>query len=382
MFSLTFRRYLAFAGFSALLFCSFAPARAAENDGAPLTGRELYRKACAACHGVDGTGAPSSTVGFDTPLPDLTDCNFATREPDGDWYYVIAEGGPARGFSQMMPAYGEALSKAEIQKILDYIRTFCQDERWPRGEFNLPRALVTTKAYPEDELVLSATFDVEGEARIETEIIYEQRFGARNQVEVIFPFGWSEQAASGGPGGDDTKWTASVGDIGLAYKRVMFHSLAAGSILSLGLEVFFPTGDDDRGFGSNTFVFEPYLAFGQILPADFFFQFQGGAGLPVDTGQATEEAFWRAVLGKTFLLGRYGKGVSPMVEVLGSHEFASGATTHWDVVPQAQVPLNRRQHILLCAGARVPLNDTDNRDTTYLLYVLWDWFDGGFFEGW
>jgi mono/diheme cytochrome c family protein len=342
------------------------------------TGRELYRQACAACHGVDGAGAPSSTVGFDTPLPDFTDCDFASREPDQDWYYVIAEGGPARGFSRMMPAFGDALSRVQIQKILDHVRTFCGDKDWPRGEFNLPRPLVTTKAYPEDELVLSGAVNLEDENRIESEIIYEQRFGARNQFELILPFGWSEQTRPGG----DTEWTSSVGDVGLAFKRVMYHNLGAGSIVSLGGEVFFPTGDEDAGFGSDTTVFEPYLAYGQILPAGFFFQFQGGGALPADTDRANEETFWRGVLGRTWLFGRYGRAVSPMVEVLGSRELVSGAETEWDVVPQIQVPLNRRQHVLLCAGARIPLNDTNTRETAYLVYVLWDWFDGGLFAGW
>ena len=50
------------------------------SDTLPECGRELYRMSCAACHGPDGRGAPVSMVGFDTPLPDFTDCNFSTRE--------------------------------------------------------------------------------------------------------------------------------------------------------------------------------------------------------------------------------------------------------------------------------------------------------------
>ena len=86
--------------------------------GPPKTGRERYQNACAACHGADGTGAPRTQVGFDTPLPDLTDCNFATREPDADWLAVAHQGGPVRGFAQEMPAFGDALTQEEILKIL------------------------------------------------------------------------------------------------------------------------------------------------------------------------------------------------------------------------------------------------------------------------
>ena len=78
-----------------------APARgAAMNSGGPLpeSGRELYRTACMACHGPDGAGSGRDRVGFDLPLPDFTDCNFAPREANTDWTAVVAEGGPAPGF--------------------------------------------------------------------------------------------------------------------------------------------------------------------------------------------------------------------------------------------------------------------------------------------
>jgi hypothetical protein len=102
----------------------------------------------------------------------------------------------------------------------------------------------------------------------------------------------------------------------------------------------------------------------------------------VDTDKVNEKAFWRGAIGRTFLFGRYGRAVSPMVELLGSRDLVSSASTDWDVVPQIQFPLNRRQHVRLGAGARIPLNDTDVREKTYIIYLLWDWFDGGFFEGW
>ncbi|MCA1796340.1 MAG: c-type cytochrome [Desulfuromonadaceae bacterium] len=343
------------------------------------SGKQLYQEACAACHGGDGVGLGASTLGFAVPLPDFSDCNFAPREPNGDWYFVVAEGGPARVFDKIMPAFGDALSKEEILKILDHTRNFCQDKNWARGELNLPRALVTTKAYPEDEIVWAASVNLDNENVIANELIYEQRFGARNQFELIVPFGWSEQVS--GPDGD-TEWTSSVGDIGLALKRVMFHSLESGSIVSLGAELFLPTGDEDEGFGKDTTVFEPYISYGQLLPADFSFQFQAGAALPFDTDRANEEIFWRGVLGKTFVLGRYGHAITPMVEILGSKELVSEADTNWDAVPQIQIPLNRRQHVRLGIGAQLPLNNTDQREETYQVYVLWDWFDGGLFEGW
>jgi hypothetical protein len=47
-----------------------------------------------------------------------------------------------------------------------------------------------------------------------------------------------------------------------------------------------------------------------------------------------------------------------------------------------QVSLNTRQHVLLNAGVRLPATDADVRSSQLLIYILWDWFDGGFFAGW
>src|SRR5262245_51866826 len=39
--------------------------------------RAVYSAACAACHGDDGRGRSSSELGFQVPLPDFTNCDFA-----------------------------------------------------------------------------------------------------------------------------------------------------------------------------------------------------------------------------------------------------------------------------------------------------------------
>lgn len=348
-------------------------ARDAPAEPTIRSGAELYREACAACHGADGKGQPRSVVGFDVPLPDFTDCSFATREPDVDWFAVVHEGGPVRGFHRMMPAFGEALADEEIQRTLDYIRTLCEEgDEWPRGELNLPRALVTEKAYPEDEAVFTATVGVDDPGIVLGELVFEKRFGPRSQVEVSAPFGMAE-----GQGGG---WDGGLGDVAVGLKHVLFHSLASGTIVSVAGEAILPTGDDVLSRGTT--VFEPFVAIGQLLPADAFLQFQGGVGLPFDTDEAENEAFWRGVVGKSFTEGRWGRVWSPMVEVLGERELESGARSRWDLLPQLQVTLNRRQHVMAAFGVRIPLNDRASRGTRLMAYLLWDWFDGGFFEGW
>ena len=122
---------------------------------ADRSGEEIFRSTCAGCHSANGAGAPRTTVGFAVPLPDFTDCNFASRETSADWYAIVRDGGPVRGFSRIMPAFRYLLTPDEIRNVVAYVHTFCSDKRWPRGEFNLPLALVTEKAFPEDELVLT-----------------------------------------------------------------------------------------------------------------------------------------------------------------------------------------------------------------------------------
>lgn len=342
----------------------------------PARGAALYRSACAACHGVDGRGVGRETVGFEEPVPDLTDCSFATREPDADWGAVIHTGGPVRGFSPMMPAFGRALSQAEIQDVLDHVRGLCGDPAWPRGELNLPRPLVTEKAYPEDEVVWTVEAAAEGPGSVMNEIVYERRIGARNQVELVVPFGFRED-----PAGEEGDWTGGVGDVAVAFKRALFHSLDRGTIVSVTGELILPTGDEDEGFGAGTTVLEPFVTAGQILPADGFLQFQGGLAIPVDRDAAQDEGFWRLAVGKSFTQGDFGRTWSPMVEVLGFRELTSGEEVQWDLLPQMQVTLNTRQHVMANAGIRFPLG-TGERDAEVLVYLLWDWFDGGLLDGW
>ena len=347
----------------------------AQTSAAPGAGQQVYERACAACHGTNGRGVDASRLGFDVAVPDFTECSFVTVEPDEDWLAVTHNGGPARGFDRRMPAFGDALTTPEIQDSLDYIRRFCTNPAWPRGELNMPRALVTEKAFVENEFVYTSTVATTGSGAVGNELLYEQRFGARSQFEVVVPLLVERQGTGG-------VWERGLGDIALAVKHALYHNTARGHIFSVIGEVVLPTGKEDRGLGRGVTVFEPFVAFGQLLPAGSFVQAQAGFELPADTDLAGREAFWRVAAGKTLTQGRFGRSWSPMVELLAARELESGATTHWDVVPQMQITLNRRQHIMINAGVRVPVNDRTGRTTQVITYFLWDWFDGGLTEGW
>jgi hypothetical protein len=335
---------------------------------------ELYESACAGCHGPDGKGRTQKEVAFETPLPDFSDCEFASREPDADWYAVIHQGGPVRAFDRMMPAFGEALTGEEIFRILAHIRTFCENKRWPRGEFNLPRPLFTEKAFPEDETVVTANYDTGVNEALELEFLYEKRFGPVGMVEVAVPL-VSFNPSIGGR-------EAGIGNIAIGYKQAIFHSLDSGNIFSIGAEVILPTGNEDKGLGKGTTVLEPFVTYGRLLPEDAFFQGHVFAEFPTESG-FDDELGLRMALGKTWVRGsEFGRSWSPMLELLAVRDLTSEAKTKIDLVPQLQVSLNTRQHILLNLGVRIPTTETTGRNTQIVIYLLWDWFDGGFFDGW
>jgi hypothetical protein len=181
---------------------------------------------------------------------------------------------------------------------------------------------------------------------------------------------------------DDGTLGEGLGDVGLGVKRVMFFSQRTETIFSVAAEVLVPSGDEADGLGRGTFVFEPFVMLGQAIPYVGFVHLQAGVELPFDPAKAGRELFWRGALGRSFTQGRFGRTWSPMVELLAARELERGATVRWDVVPQFQVTLNQRQHLMLNLGARIPLTERGVRSTQVLAYLLWDWFDGGLFEGW
>jgi hypothetical protein len=335
--------------------------------------RDVYSRACAACHAADGRGMPQSMVGFRTPLPDFTDCSFASREPDADWVAIAHDGGPVRAFDRRMPAFGAALTGDEIQQTIDRIRRFCAEDSWPRGELNLPRPLVTEKAYPEDETVFTLAASSRPATAVSGEVIYERRLGAVSQFEVAVPV----QARDGAGG-----WARGLGDVKLAFKHVLAHSHARGAIVSAAAELVLPTGKEASGLGKGTTVVEPFVAFGQLFGSSGFLHAQAGVELPTDTATAGREAFWRVAIGRTFEQPNFGRAWSPMLELVAARELEDGAPTQWDAVPQVQVTLSRRQHVMFNVGVRVPASTRVGRHAQLLAYLLWDWFDGGFFDGW
>ena len=339
-------------------------------------GEHLYKSGCITCHGADGRGAPETLTEFQRPdtFPDFTRCDQTTPEPNSVWKDVILHGGPARGFSQIMPAFGELLTSDQIDDLITYLRSFCRNNHWARGELNLPLAQVTEKAFPEDEEVLTTALNTHGAPGVSSHIIHEQRFGMHNQLEADVPFLFQDEKHT---------WYGGVGDATLGIKREMWSSLRTGSILSLFGGVIVPSGNRQRGFGSGTTTFETFASFGQLFPTNTFIQFQAGADLPRHTDIAPQTAFWRTAIGQSFAADHgLGRLWTPMVEFVADRDLVDRARTNWDVVPQMQVTISRRQHIRASLGFRKPFTNVAGRQSQVVFYILWDWGDGKLTEGW
>lgn len=95
-------------------------------------GARVYQNSCASCHGADGEGEPD----WKTPKPDGTypapphDASGHTwHHGDGLLYQIIQDGGASLdvpGFKSNMPAFGSALSDAEMRAVLEYLKS-----TWP-----------------------------------------------------------------------------------------------------------------------------------------------------------------------------------------------------------------------------------------------------------
>ena len=347
------------------------------NGGLKLdTGKEIYMAGCVSCHGPDGKGQPQTLAGFQQPstFPDFADCPGATPEPDIQWRAVITDGGPGRGFSQIMPSFKDMLTQDQISKVIEYLRSLCPVKAWPRGNLNLPRPMITEKAYPENEVVIAGSYNAHGAPAGSTSAIYERRFGTSSMIGAVVPYSYKQ---------DSTGNHAAFGDIALEYKRKVFDSLKKGSIFSMGGDISVPTGNRTIGTGGESTLFEIFAAYGQILPKDSFLQLQTGFELPVHPDKVPRAYFMRTAIGKTFSTENgLGRRWSPMMEIIADRDLVAGAKTNLDLAPEIQIPLSRRMHILGSIGYRIPVNNTGIRPRQLMFYLLWDFPDGGLTQGW
>jgi hypothetical protein len=329
-------------------------------------GRQLYDDACASCHGLDGKGAPTGTA-IAVPLPDFTDCQVATREPDADWTALVVHGGHFLGLSNQMPAFGDILTAEETQAVLAYVRSFCANPAWPRGELNFRRPVFVTKAFPEDEAVTAPFFAQEtGERVYSMELSVEGRIGPRGQLELTLPLQLNDQ--------QDGPTVGGFGDLGLAYKHVLFASLPARSIVSVATDLVLPSGDRGRRLGDGTVTFEPALLSGHSRWG-FVLQTQFRAVLPVDVNRAPRHFLYRFAL--QYPLGPLKSAVVPALEFESAQKIEGTFDNYTVLGPTLYVPLTKRGHVAVGCGGQIPVSAHRPFDYRLGAFFLWEYLDGG-----
>lgn len=323
---------------------------------------------------------PQRAVGFTRPdtFPNFNDCRQSAPEYTRDWQAVITYGGPARGFSEIMPAFGEVLTVGQVAAVIAYLRSLCVDESWPPGELNVPRALVTEKAFPEDELVWTSSIESKGTPDITNVVTYEWQFSARNQLEVEAPLDFMRSSAG--------RIQSGLGDLTIGLEHVLFFDLDAagerGSILSVQAELIAPTGSKAKDLGTGQIQAGGFLAYDVLLPEGSFLQAQAGGDVPRHTALTPPTVYSRLAVGRSFAQADLGRLWSPMLEFVAQRDLRNDSRTDFDLIPECQVTLNERQHVMASVGFRIALNDKSQRSNELVLYMLWDWLDGKLSEGW
>ena len=384
-----FQRHLLSAIAIAIVLLCLVPAQGQSQGNHPQkstfavrSGKQIYQTNCATCHGQNGRGARPEDTGLDIPVPNFTDCAFTTRETETDWVGLVHQGGPVRAFDERMPAFGGVLTEDELERVVRYLKQFCNSRAWPPGELNFPRAILTEKAYPENELLLISGVTLKGPVEVSGKLIYEKRIGARSQIEVIAPFGVIRRTAAERNATGLSRWGRGLGDVAFGFKHVVFHRLESGTIASLGAELAIPTGSPAEGIGKDIYVFEPFMTFDQQLSDLGFVQLQGGVALPFDQSRTARELYGRIALGRMFTYARFGRFWVPMFEIQSVRVLGTEAATLWDFMPQVQLSISKRRHVRANFGVLMPMNDMATRPMQAMGYLLWDWYDGGLDEGW
>jgi mono/diheme cytochrome c family protein len=87
----------------------------------PMSGKQIYDRQCARCHGFDGRPTKASPT-----ARDLTNRSYIDQLGDKRIREAIMEGRPpmtAPGQTQMMPAFGNQFSEPELQVLVGYVRS-------------------------------------------------------------------------------------------------------------------------------------------------------------------------------------------------------------------------------------------------------------------
>ena len=85
------------------------------------TGKQIYTRYCAVCHGVNAEGGSGSDIS--PPAPDLTDKEWKRGGSDGEIFAVIKNGVPP---DLAMEPWGDRIKDPDIWNVVNYIRSLAK----------------------------------------------------------------------------------------------------------------------------------------------------------------------------------------------------------------------------------------------------------------
>lgn len=119
----------------ALAGASGAPAIPSDTPEEVAQGRQIYEQYCAACHGLQGEGAPGwkkPDEKGEMPPPPHDETGHTWRHSDRMLFEMIAEGWrhPFNKSDRLtMPAFENILTDQEIRAVIEYLRTLWTEEQ-------------------------------------------------------------------------------------------------------------------------------------------------------------------------------------------------------------------------------------------------------------
>ena len=324
-------------------------------------GRKVYETNCAVCHGQDGRPDAGSPVvkGLGVMPADFSDPLFNSREPAGDWEMVIKYGGHAMGLAAQMPAQEGALSDTQIENVTAYIKSMVDTDDYPPGEMNLMLPTRVKKAFPEDEVVYKGRFtNQDGEDAYKNVVEIEKRVGKRGQA--IFELVHNSQGS-----------VSELSEVEVGYKHALSYSKR--HILSGAVVYAIPVEADGDG------ELQTYFAYGTAISSSWTFQSSLRFKFPIDDASDGEAELAGIV---HYVHSPWPRRVFPALEVTATEPFRSrNGDLEWTALPQVRIGVTRGGHVALNLGVELPLSD-QSWDHRIYATLLWDFADGGFFQGW
>jgi mono/diheme cytochrome c family protein len=90
-----------------------------------LTSENIYLSKCAICHGENGSANGFNAAYLATQPTKHADGSYMAKKPDDTLFDGVYAGGYILNKSHLMPAWGNTLSKTEIQGLVTYMRSLC-----------------------------------------------------------------------------------------------------------------------------------------------------------------------------------------------------------------------------------------------------------------